>query len=289
MDRSEQIQIIKPKKGLLDVRLDEIWRYRDLIYLFVKRDFISVYKQTILGPLWFLIQPIFTSLVMTVVFGNLAGISTDGVEPKILFYLAGNVMWGYFSTTLLNTSNTFIANQGIFGKVYFPRLATPISLAISGLLKFSIQFLLFISVLFYYYAFKSEALAITPNWELIWLLPILIAMMSLIALGFGIVITSLTTKYRDLKFLLAFGIQLAMYATPVVYPLSLVKERFGSYEWIALINPMTAIIEAFRYIFLGNGSFSWTNLGYSFAFMSVLLFIGIIIFNKTEQNFMDTV
>jgi lipopolysaccharide transport system permease protein len=281
------IQEITPKKNLFDVKLNELWRYRDLIYLFVKRDFVAVYKQTILGPTWFFIQPIFTSLVMVIVFGNLAGISTDGL-PKILFYLSGNVLWNYFATTVTSTSNTFMGNQGIFGKVYFPRLVTPISLSISGLIKLVIQLLLFLVFFLYFLLIKNNA-SVNPNWELIWLIPILILMVGLLALGFGIIITSLTTKYRDLNFLLAFGIQLAMYATPVVYPLSLVVENFGKYKWIALANPMTSIIESFKYIFLGQGVFDWLYLGYSALFIIVLLFFGVLIFNKTEQNFMDTI
>jgi lipopolysaccharide transport system permease protein len=279
-------QEINPSKRILDVNLKELWQYRDLVYLFVKRDFVAVYKQTVLGPIWFFLQPIFTSLVMVVVFGNLAGISTDGV-PKILFYLAGNILWGYFAATLTATSNTFIANQAIFGKVYFPRLAAPLSVTLSGLLKLAIQFGLFISFLAYFLLFKNTD--VQPNWALIWLLPILVFMMGGLALGSGIIITSLTTKYRDLNFLLAFGIQLAMYATPVVYPLSLVMENFGKYKWLAIANPMTSIIETFKYIFLGAGVFNWNHLGYSFIFVIMLLVFGVIIFNKTEQNFMDTV
>lgn len=281
------IQEITPKKNLFDVKLNELWRYRDLIYLFVKRDFVAVYKQTILGPTWFFIQPIFTSLVMVVVFGNLAGISTDGT-PKILFYLSGNVLWNYFATTVTSTSNTFMGNQGIFGKVYFPRLVTPISLTISGLIKLAIQLLLFLGFFLYFLLIKNDP-SLNPHWELIWLTPILILMVGLLALGFGIIITSLTTKYRDINFLLAFGIQLAMYATPVVYPLSLVMENFGKYKWVALANPMTSIIESFKYIFLGKGVFDWLYLGYSALFIGILLFIGVLIFNKTEQNFMDTI
>ncbi len=283
---SDFVQIIKPKKHLLDVNLKELWQYRDLIEMFVRRDFVAVYKQTVLGPIWFFLQPIFTTIVMTVVFSKLAGISTDGIPP-VLFYLSGNVLWAYFASTLTQTSNTFIANQSIFGKVYFPRLASPISMTISGLLKLAIQLFLFIGFFIYY--FVSGKITLTPNWELIWLVPILIILMAGLALGFGIIITSLTTKYRDLNFLLAFGIQLAMYATPVVYPLSLVIENFGKYKWLVLANPMASIIETFKYIFLGAGQFEWLYLGYSFVFMIVLLFIGVIIFNKTEQNFMDTV
>jgi lipopolysaccharide transport system permease protein len=254
--------------------------------MFVRRDFVAVYKQTILGPIWFFLQPVFTTFVMVVVFAKLAGIPTDGIPP-ILFYLSGNVLWGYFSNTLTLTSDTFITNQHIFGKVYFPRLASPISMTISGLLKLGIQLILF-TCFYIYYLFFSDAI-LDPQWHLIWVIPFLIMIMAGLALGCGIIVTSLTTKYRDLKFLLAFGIQLAMYATPVVYPLSLVVEQFGTYKWLVIANPMACIIETFKYILLGQGQFDWLYLGYAFLIMVFIVFLGVIIFNKTEQNFMDTV
>lgn len=278
------LEIITPKKHIFDINFKELWDYKYLLILFVRRDFVSIYKQTILGPLWFFIQPIFTTLIFTVIFGQLASIPTDGL-PQILFYMCGITCWSYFSESLSKTSNVFIINAAIFGKVYFPRLILPISIVISNLFKFAIQFILFISFLLYYYFTGSS---INPN---IYILttPLLLLLMAGLGLGFGIIISSLTTKYRDLQFLVIFGVQLFMYATPVVYPLSLAKEKLGEYSWIALANPMTSVIETMKYSFLGQGEFSWYYLGYSFIFMIITLFIGTIIFNKVEQNFMDTV
>jgi lipopolysaccharide transport system permease protein len=278
------LEIITPKKHIFDINLKELWDYKYLLLLFVKRDFVSIYKQTILGPLWFFIQPVFTTLIFTVIFGQLASIPTDGL-PQILFYMCGITCWSYFSESLSKTSNVFILNASIFGKVYFPRLILPISIVISNLFKFVIQFILFISFLLYYYFNDAN---INPN---IYILttPILLILMAGLGLGFGIIISSLTTKYRDLQFLVIFGVQLFMYATPIVYPLSLAKEKLGEFSWIALLNPMTSIIETMKYSFLGQGEFSWYYLGYSFIFMIITLFIGTIIFNKVEQNFMDTV
>lgn len=276
-------QIITPKRHLLDINLKEIWDYKDLLFLFVKRDFVSIYKQTILGPLWFFIEPIFTTLIFTVIFGQLASIPTDGIPPA-LFYMCGITCWNYFSHCLTKTSNTFIENAGMFGKVYFPRIVQPISVVISTLIKFGIQFLLFIIILIYY----SLTAGVHSNIYVL-ILPLLIIIMAGLSLGFGIIISSLTTKYRDLRFLIVFGIQLFMYATPIVYPLSLAKEKLGTYSWIALANPMSSIVEAMKYAFLGQGELSWFHLGYSTLFMIVLLFFGIILFNKVEQTFMDTV
>ena len=275
-------KIIKPKRHLFDLNLMEIVKSKDLLFLFVKRDFISIYKQTILGPLWFFIQPILTTLIFTVVFGKIAGISTDGL-PKILFYLSGITFWNYFSECLTKTSNTFIENQNIFGKVYFPRLILPLSIVCSSLMKFGIQFLLFIVIWIYYivqpeYTFK-------PN-EYIILFPLLIILTGLLSLGIGVIITSITTKYRDFRFLIQFGIQLWMYATPIIYPLSSLS---GNFKTLALINPMTSIIETFKFSFLGEGLFNWFHIGYTGLFTLLTLIFGIIIFNKTEQNFMDTV
>ena len=277
-------ETITPKKHLFDVNLREIWNYKDLLVLFVRRDFVATYKQTILGPLWFFIQPIFTTLIFTVVFGKLASIPTDGLPP-VLFYMCGITCWNYFAECLTKTSNTFILNSNIFGKVYFPRLVLPISIVLSNILKFGIQFLLFISFLIYYY---FQGAAIQPNIYIL-LLPFLLILMAGLGLGFGILISSLTTKYRDFQFLVAFGVQLFMYATPIVYPLSLAKEKLGSYSWVAIANPMTSVIEAMKYAFLGQGELNWYYLGYSTLFMIVLLFIGIVTFNKVEQTFMDTV
>lgn len=275
---------ITPKKHLFDINLKEIWQYKDLLLLFVRRDFIAVYKQTVLGPLWFFIQPIFTTIIFTIIFGQLAEIPTDGLPP-VLFYMCGITCWNYFSECLNKTSNTFITNANIFGKVYFPRLVLPISITISNLIKFSIQFLLFLGFLIYYI---FQGAYIHPNIYML-LLPFLLLLMAGLGLGFGIFISSLTTKYRDFQFLVLFGVQLFMYATPIVYPLSLAKEKLGEYSWIAIANPMTSVIETMKYAFLGQGQFSWYYLAYSFSFMIFLLFIGTITFNKVEQSFMDTV
>ncbi len=273
--------IIKPKRSLLDVDLQDIWRYRDLIRLFVRRDFVARYKQTILGPLWFLIQPLLTTLIYTIVFGNIAKIPTDGL-PQILFYMSGIVGWTYFSTCLNSTSNTFIANAGIFGKVYFPRLTLPISVVISSLIQFFIQFLLLAAFMIYY---KLVGADFQMNLYVL-LLPVLIMLMAGLGLGFGIIISSLTTKYRDLTNLVGFGVQLWMYATPIIYPLSELPEK---YRIFVLANPLTPIIETFRYALLGAGTVDWYHLLYSFAFTVFVLSIGIVLFNKVEQTFMDTV
>jgi lipopolysaccharide transport system permease protein len=275
---------ITAKKYLFDVNLKEIWNYKDLITLFVRRDFVAIYKQTILGPLWFFIQPIFTTLIFTVVFGQLASIPTDGLPP-VLFYMCGITCWNYFAECLTKTSNTFIVNSNIFGKVYFPRLVLPISIVVSNILKFGIQFLLFTIFLIYY---LYQGANIQPNIYIL-LLPFLLLLMAGLGFGFGILISSLTTKYRDFQFLVVFGVQLFMYATPIVYPLSLAKEKLGEYSWLAVANPMTSVIEAMKYGFLGQGEFNWYYLGYSFLFMIVIIIVGVIAFNKVEQTFMDTV
>jgi lipopolysaccharide transport system permease protein len=274
--------IIEPKRGLLDLRWNELWRYRDLVMLFVRRDFVAIYKQTILGPLWYLIQPLLTTLTFTVIFGNIAGLPTDGL-PQFLFYMSGTVVWSYFSACLTKTSETFVANAGLFGKVYFPRLAVPVSILVSNLITFAIQFVFFLVFLFY---FSLRGASVEPNWWWIALSPILILMMAGLSLGFGIIISSLTTKYRDLRFLIQFGVQLLMYATPVIYPLSSIPERFTPF---ILANPMTPIIEAFRFAFLGAGMVKIIHLLYSFGFMIVVVFLGAVIFNRVEQTFMDTV
>ncbi len=249
--------------------------------LFVHRDFIAYYKQTILGPLWFFIQPLLTSLVFTVIFGQIAKISTDGLPP-ILFYLAGVTAWNYFADCFKKTSNSFTQNAHIFGKVYFPRVIVPLSIVITNLISFSIQFLLLLSFIIYY---KLMGAAISPN-IYIFLFPLIMIMMGLMGLGFGMIVSSLTTKYRDLQFLVAFGIQLLMYATPVIYPVSTIPVK---YQWLITANPMTSIIETFRYAFLGTGSFSWLGLAYSFVFTLIIFILGLLVFNKTEKNFMDIV
>lgn len=272
---------IKPKSKFLSLELSELWNHRDLVRMFVKRDFSSVYKQSILGPLWFFIQPIFTTIIFTVVFGNIAKISTDGI-PKILFYLSGITLWNYFSDCLLGTSDTFIKNAAIFGKVYFPRLAVPISIVISNLMKFGVQLLLFLLVYFYY---MYNGAALQPNWVLL-LSPLLIINMAVLGLGAGMIISAMTTKYRDLRFLVTFGVQLLMYATPVIYPLSSIGPK---YKWIMELNPMTAIIETFKYGFIGSGSFSVAALLQS-SIVSIILFItGSLIFNRVEKTFMDNI
>ena len=272
---------IKPKSKWYDLRLAELLRYKDLLFLFVRRDFVSLYKQTILGPLWFFIQPIITSITFTVIFGNLANISTDGV-PQILFYMCGVTLWNYFSDTLTKTSDTFSTNANIFGKVYFPRMIVPLSVVVSNLIKLGVQFLLFL-VIWIFYLVRSEN--VHPN-KIILLIPFLIILMGFLGLSFGIIISSMTTKYRDLKFLVVFGVQLMMYASPIVYPLSIVPDK---YRWLILANPVTSIIETFKYAFLGVGEFNWLHLAYSFFFTVMLFFLGLIIFHRVEKSFMDTV
>ncbi|MDZ4713427.1 MAG: ABC transporter permease [bacterium] len=278
---SEWTLEIKPVTGWFNFHLKDIWRYRDLLFMFVRRDFVAVYKQTILGPFWFFLQPILTTITFTIVFGNIAKIPTDGIPP-ILFYMSGIVCWSYFSDCLTRTSSTFVANANIFGKVYFPRLITPLSNIISLLMKFSIQMLLLVCFLIYY---KLNGSGVNPNITIL-LTPFLILLMAGLGLGFGIIVSSLTTKYRDLTFLVGFGVQLLMYATPVIYPLSALPDK---YKWIVLANPMTSIIDTFRYAFLGAGTFSPENLIYSTVFMVITLAIGIVIFNRVEKTFMDTV
>ena len=280
-DDSGWTLVIRPKTGWFDLHLADLWRYRDLVMLFVRRDFVSQYKQTILGPLWFVIQPLLTTLTYTVIFGNIAQLSTDGM-PKILFYLSGVTAWNYFASCLTKTSETFVANAQIFGKVYFPRLAVPVSIVLSNLICFFIQVGLFLA--FYFY-FLAHGTAIRPTMAL-WLMPLLVLLMAALGLGAGIIVSSMTTRYRDLRFLVQFGVQLLMYSTPVIYPLSKMPER---YRWIMLSNPMTPLIEVFRYAFLGSGTFSWTFLSFSAAASAVILAVGVLMFNHVERTFMDTV
>ncbi len=287
-DNEKWTTVIKPRNGLFEVNLKEIWDYRDLLSLFVKRTIKVQYKQTILGPLWWLIQPALTVIMYMVVFGGIAGIPTDGV-PQPLFYLGGVCMWQYFADCLGRTSNTFVSNAGIFGKVYFPRLIMPLSSVISNLVRFGIQLLLFVIVYVYYAVIGT---APCPNWYLL-LSPLLLVMMAGLALGFGIIISSMTTKYRDLQILFSFFVSLWMYATPIVYPLSQVtgKKVLGfDLSFLMSLNPVTPVIETFKHGALGAGQFiGWGWLAYSFIVMLALLAIGILIFNKVQKSFMDTV
>ncbi len=272
--------IIRPRRAWLDLRLGELWQYRNLIVQFVWRDFVSVYKQTILGPLWYIIQPILVTLTFTVIFGNIARLPTDGM-PQFLFYLSGTVVWAYFADCINKTSQTFIMNAHLFGKVYFPRLAVPVSILFSNLISFGIQFLLFIGFVVYY---NFAGLAHTNVWVL--LTPILLLIMAGLGLGLGIIVSSLTTRYRDLRFLVTFGVQLLMYATPVIYPASSVP---GQFHWLIQANPLTHLFEAFRFAYLGVGEFSGSGLVYSAGIMVVFLIIGALLFNRVEATFMDTV
>lgn len=274
--------IIKPHNKLWQIDFKELWQYRDLLSMYVKRDIITQYKQTILGPLWFIIQPLLTTIMYMIVFGGIAGISTDGL-PQALFYLAGISVWQYFADCLNKTSSTFITNQNIFGKVYFPRLIAPLSVCISGLVKFGIQVLLFLVVYAYYLIIGVH---IAPTIELL-LLPVLVFIIAALALGFGIIVSSLTTKYRDLTILFTFVVQLWMYGTPVIYPLSYINNE--TLKLLLKLNPVTGVVETFKYAFLGVGEFSWGLLAYSAGFAVVILLIGIVIFNKVQRSFMDTV
>jgi len=275
------LTVIKPKRSLWELNLREIWQYRDLIILFVRRDFVALYKQTILGPLWFIIQPLLTTIMYTIVFANIAKISTSNMPP-ILFYMSGTVAWTYFSTSLVKTSDTFINNANIFGKVYFPRMAVPLSIIISNLIQFCIQFCL-LSIFIFIYSLRGIQFNLGAS---LLFIPFLVMILAGLGLGFGIVVSSLTTKYRDLKQLVAFGVQLWMYATPVIFPLS---EIDGKYRVFFLLNPLTGVIESFRSILLGIGEANFLYLGYSTGFMIVLLLIGLLLFNRIERNFMDFV
>ena len=273
--------IIEPRDSLLHLHLGDLWRYRDLMTLFVRRDFVTQFKQTVLGPAWFVLQPLLTTIMFTIVFGNIAKLSTDGL-PKMVFYLSGNTLWIYFSECLTKSSKTFRENAQIFGKVYFPRLIVPVSITLSGLLRFALQFVFFMCFWVYYTA-QGTGIHFTL---VACLLPLLVLMLAGLSLGFGIIFSAMTAKYRDMIFLLEFGVRLFMYATPVIYPLSAIE---GKWKWFILANPVTPIIETFRYGFLGTGSFSWAYLAYSFGFMIIVLLLGIISFNRVEKTFMDTV
>lgn len=274
-------EVISSDTSMFKLNLKEVWKYKDLLFMFVKRDFVTFYKQTVLGPLWFIIQPILSTFMFVIIFGNLAKLSTDEA-PKFAFYLAGVSIWGYFSETLTKTASVFTTNANIFGKVYFPRLIMPLSLVVSGLIKFGVQFLIFITVLLYYFFVKGN---VSPNGYVLFT-PFLLLLMAILALGLGMIISSLTTKYKDLSYLISFGIQLFMYATPVVYPLSTIPEK---YKILLLLNPLTGIFESFRYAFLGTGAFELSMLLYSTIISIVIFILGLLVFNKVEKNFIDTV
>ncbi len=286
MDHDKAIKewdlVIEPRSSLFNLQLIDVWRYRDLLVLLVKRDVVSFYKQTILGPLWFFIQPLFTMLTYVIIFGKLAGLSTDGLPPP-LFYLVGIVAWNYFSESLTKTSTVFKDNANIFGKVYFPRLIMPLSIVVSNLVRFGVQLLLLLLVFLFYIFFENYQPQI--NWYIL-LYPVAVCLMAALGLGSGMIISALTTKYRDLAFLVTFGVQLFMYATPVIIPLSSAPEK---YHWLFAINPMTGIIETMRYGLLGKGSFSWESLGYSAIVTIIFLVFGTVIFSRVEKNFVDTV
>ncbi|MBC7757328.1 MAG: ABC transporter permease [Phormidesmis sp. FL-bin-119] len=280
-DNSNWDLIIEPKKGLFDLKLLQVWRYRDLLLLLVRRDFVAYYKQTILGPIWFFIQPLATTVTYVFIFSTLAGISTDGVQP-VLFYLAGITAWGYFSECLIKTANVFQANASLFGKVYFPRLIMPLSVVISSLVKLAVQFLLLIMVLLYY-AVTTGELSIT--WYVV-LFPVFVLLMAIQGLGFGMIVSAMTTKYRDLALLLTFGVQILMYATPVIYPLSSLT---GKIRLLVSLNPMTAIVEGIRLSFLGHGTLTLFSLLYTICISTIVLILGTVVYNKVEKNFIDVI
>lgn len=280
-DNKKWSETIGEETSIFKINFREVWRYKDLLFMFVKRDFVTFYKQTILGPLWFIIQPLLTTAMFVIVFGNIAKLSTDGT-PKIVFYLAGVTIWSYFSDTLTKTASVFTTNASIFGKVYFPRLIMPLSLVFSALIKFGVQFSIFLAVLFYYIFTGNN---VHPN-AYILLTPVLILIMAVLSLGLGMIISSMTTKYKDLSFLVTFGVQLFMYATPVVFPLSTLPQE---YQTVIKLNPLTGIFECFRYAFLGAGSFQLSMLIYSILVSFAILAIGTIVFNKVEKSFIDTV
>ena len=275
---------ITPKNKFFSLNLKEVWQYRDLLFLFVKRDVVTVYKQTVLGPLWYLIQPLFTSITFTIIFNRVAGIET-GTVPPFLFNLAGITVWNYFTACLNGTSNTFASNAGIFGKVYFPRLIVPLSVVVSNLLKFGIQF--FIFFVFYLYFYYNGA-AVHIN-SLVLFFPFLVIMMGVLGLALGMIISSLVTKYRDFSYLIGFGVQLLMYLSAVVYPMALIQQKMPEYAWLVEYNPLAYIIETTRYLLLDVGQISITGLLYTFILIILLFFTGLLIFNRTERNFIDTV
>ena len=275
--------VITPDRGWFELHLDEIWRYRDLLWIFVRRDFTTFYKQTILGPLWFFIQPLISTIVYTIIFSRVAGLPTDEIPP-FLFYMSGIIAWNYFSSCLTSTSGTFTANAGLFGKVYFPRIIVPLSTVVSGLFRFGVQLSMFFGFYFYYIYMGNQH--INPSFQTLLLIPIMIIQMAMLGQGIGMIISSLTTKYRDLNYLVSFGTQLIMYASPIVYPLSIVPEKYKLY---ILANPMTPIIEGFRQAFIGKGFLDMNMFLYSIFFTLVTFILGLLVFNKMEKNFIDTV
>jgi len=277
---------IRPRTGWFDINLRELWQYRDLIWMLIKRDFTLIYKQTILGPAWVVIQPLLTTVIFTVVFGNIAGLPTDGM-PKFLFYMGGNIAWQYFANCLNATSSTFITNRNIFGKVYFPRLCMPLSTVFSRLINFGVQFALF-AVFVVYYMLQPDS-AVQPDWQLILLTPLMLLQLAMLGLGFGMIVSSMTTKYRDLQLLVSFGVQLWMYATPVTYPASMITEKFPQLLGVYMLNPLTPLIELFRAAYLGSQSYYLNYYWLSIA-MTVLIFgLGVVLFSRVEKTFMDTV
>ena len=276
--------VIKPRSGLFRLDLEEVWLYRDLLVMYIRRDIVTFYKQTVLGPLWFVIQPLLTTVMFMFVFGGIAGIPTDGL-PQLLFYMAGLLCWNYFSECLSRCSDTFNANQNVFGKVYFPRLVVPLSIVISCMIKMGIQFGLFV-LIYIYYLCNGYSLMVNGY---AWLAPLLLLMLAGLGLGFGLLISSLTTKYRDLRFLITFGVQLWMYATPVIYPLSVMRQSHEQYMWIIVANPLTSLIETFKFGFLGVGTFSWFHLGSTLAFTVVIMLWGMVTFNRVQRSFMDVI
>lgn len=275
---------IQPKNNFFSLNLKEVWQYRDLLFLFVKRDVVTVYKQTILGPLWYLIQPLFTSITFTIIFNKVAGIET-GIVPPFLFNLAGIMVWNYFTACLIGTSDTFRSNAAIFGKVYFPRLIMPLSIVISNLLKFGIQFVIFIAFYIFYY-FQGTDIKLN---SLFLFFPLLIGLMGVLGLGLGMLISSLVTKYRDLSYLIVFGVQLLMYLSAVMYPMALIKDKMPDYAWLVHYNPLAYIIETTRFMLLGIGEISISGLVYTVSITIIIFFIGLLVFNKTEKSFIDTV
>ena len=273
--------IITPHRGWFELNLGEIWQYRDLLKIYIRRNIIAQYKQTILGPIWIIIPPILTTLVFTVIFGNIANLPTEGL-PKPLFYMAGIITWNYFSTALTSTSNSLAGNAGIYGKVYFPRIIIPLATLISSLVRYFIQLMLFFCLLGYFIINNAESIQI--QFHLIWLLPVLVILMGIQGLGFGLLFSAITSKYRDVRFLIGFGVQLLMYASPVIFPLSIVPEK---YKWIILANPMSAIVESFRYMVFGVGQISFNGILYSITFTGGLFFLGFLIFNHIEKDFID--
>lgn len=277
---------IRPRTGWFDINLRDLWHYRDLIWTLIRRDFSLIYKQTILGPAWVIIQPLLTTTIFTVVFGNIAGLPTDGV-PKFLFYMGGNIAWHYFSGCLTQTSNTFIANRNLFGKVYFPRLCVPIATAFSQLINFFVQFALFL-VLTAIFALQPNPV-VRPNWGLVAMLPLMLLQLAMLGIGFGIIVSSMTTKYRDLALLVSFGVQLWMYATPVAYPASMIADKYPGLLGVYMLNPMTPLIELFRSAFLGTPCYYMNYYWLSIAMTVVVFVLGVILFSRVEKTFMDTV